>query len=170
MMPLETIELLTSRYVVPEHHFAPLQKVSNFQFKLFPSFSFHFFYNALCILYKKWVKPQYICKAQTKSRLELVYSSESRIPRDLISRFYIRAQISKTTKSSLTKVRKQYIFRCSNISSHGKFLVFYYNILYWFYANEEKVCKGDWIIISAIGKQNLKQKENNENKEELQKS
>ena len=48
--------------------------------------------------------------------------------------------------------------------------VFYYNILYWFYVTGEKVCKGDWIIISAIGKQNLKQKENNENKEELQKS
>ena len=39
----------------------------------------------------------------------------------MISRFYIRAIFSRATKSSLSKIRKRYFFRCNNIFSHGRF-------------------------------------------------
>ena len=106
-------------------------------------FYIHFLQNVDRILILP-TSSQYICKAQTKITLDLVYSSQSRIPRDLISRFYIQAQFSKTTKSNLINIRKWYIFRRNNIFSHGFFFVFYYSILHWFYANGVKVCKGDW--------------------------
>ena len=42
-----------------------------------------------------------------------------RIPQDLISRFYIPAQFSRTTKTSLKNIRKRHCSRCNNISSYG---------------------------------------------------
>ena len=38
----------------------------------------------------------------------------------------------------------------NNISSHGFFFVFYYNILHWCYANGEKECKGRYTLDNCL--------------------
>ena len=55
----------------------------------------------------------------------------------MISRFYIRAQISRTTKSSLRKVRKR-SFLCKNISSHGFFSFYIITFCRGFTRTEKK--------------------------------
>ena len=59
----------------------------------------------------------------------------------MISTFYIRAQFSRTTKSSLTKIRKRYIFRYNNISNHGPFLFFLITFCIGFTQTEKKYAK-----------------------------
>ena len=71
-------------------------------------------------------------------------------------KIYIRAQFSGASKSSITKIRKQYFLDPAIFLAtyFFRFLIFFFlflflffflvNILYWFYANVEKVYKCDW--------------------------
>ena len=59
----------------------------------------------------------------------------------MISRFYIRAQFSRITKSSQTKIRKQHFFRCNNISSIGFFSFFIIKFCIGFTRTEKKYVK-----------------------------
>ena len=50
-------------------------------------------------------------------------------------------QFSRTIKSSLTKIRKRYFFRCNNISSHGFFSFFIITFCIGFTRGEKKYVK-----------------------------
>ena len=59
----------------------------------------------------------------------------------MISRFYISAQFSRSTKCSLTKIRKRYFLRCNNISSYRFFSFFIITFCLGFTRTEKKYIK-----------------------------
>ena len=73
--------------------------------------------------------------------------------------FYIREQFCRTTKSNITKIKKRYLFRCNNISSHGLLSFFILTFCIGFTRTENKCVK---VIDDDICKRKIEFKAKNE--------
>ena len=80
--------------------------------------------------------------ARRNKRLDQIYSiRHNSIPRDSIPRFYIRAEFSRTSKSSLKKIRKRYFLDAKVFLTTYFFLLFIITFCIGFTRTEKNYVK-----------------------------